>query len=91
MQWGAGGELNVKAMALNPQLHMAFSSTGTSGVRTQAQIDSGTQSTGSREDRRCSYTRKQMPDSTECCGLRENTATGKPGVQASKNNWVWLT
>lgn len=87
-QWGAGGELNVKAMVLNPQLHMVFSSTGTLDVRTQAQIDFGTQSTGSREDRRCPYTRKQMPDSTECCGLRENTATGQPRLQAGTNNWA---
>lgn len=60
-------------MALNPQLHMVLSSPGTLDVRIQAQIHFGTQSKGSREDKRCSYTRKQMPDSTEYCGLRENT------------------
>lgn len=59
-QWGAGGELNVKAMALNPQLHKVFNSTGTLDGRLQAQIYFGTQSAGSREDRRCSYTREQM-------------------------------
>lgn len=83
-QWGAGGELNVKAMALNPQLHMVFSSTGTSDVRIQ---DLFWNLINRQQGRQEVFSHKET-DSTECCGLREDRATGQPRVQAGTNNWA---